>query len=159
MADLLTHYVTSRLVGIRIRDHATVVLFAVGVFLPDLVGKPLNYFLPYMAEIPSHTPFGLIFASGAVSLLFAPSIRKRAFWALYCGSLVHVLVDLMKDYLGSGSVFLLHPFSTGSYELSIYRSEDVFYLLPVNIAILAVLWVWGRKRAPTSPIDEHVTDS
>ncbi|HKS15928.1 MAG TPA: hypothetical protein VJU16_01300 [Planctomycetota bacterium] len=154
MADLLTHYVSARLAGIRIRDHTTTVLFAVGVFLPDLIGKPLNYFLPYMAEIPSHTPFGLIFACGAVSLLFAESIRRRAFWTLYGGSLLHVLLDLMKDYLGSGSVFLLHPFSVESYELGFYRSEDVFYLLPANLAILAILWALGRRRAPSPPRED-----
>src|SRR5688572_15522074 len=110
MADLLTHYVSSRIAGLPLRDRATAMIFALGVFLPDLVGKPIGFLgAPYMAEIPSHTPFGLIFACAAVSMLFARSIRGSAFWALYFGSLLHLLFDLMKDYLGSGSVFLLHP--------------------------------------------------
>ena len=153
MADLLTHYVSARLAGVRIRDRATTTLMAMGVFLPDLIGKPLGHFpgTPYLAEVPSHTPFGLVFACGALCMLFAPSVRVRAFWALYAGSLLHLLVDLMKDYLGSGAVFIFHPFSLQIYELGFYRSEDVFYLLPVNLAILAILWVQGRKRKTAEP--------
>lgn len=148
MADLLTHYVSARIVGVKLRDRAVATLFALGVFLPDLIGKPIRY-LPgsgYMTEIPSHTPFGLIFACGAISMLFASNLRVRAFWALYAGSLLHLLVDLMKDYLGSGAAFLLHPFSLETYELGLYRSEDVYYLLPANVAILIILWVMKSKR-------------
>jgi len=137
-------------VGLPLRDRVTAVIFAVGVFLPDLVGKPIDYLgAAYMAEIPSHTPFGLIFACAAVSMLFARSIRWRAYWALYFGSLLHLLLDLMKDYLGTGALFPLHPFSLDTFELGLYRSEDVFTFLPANIGILAVMWVWGRKRGKT----------
>src|SRR5690349_23023749 len=104
MADLLTHYVSSRVAGIGVRDRVSATLFATGVFLPDLIGKPLDVMAPYMAEIPSHTPLGLFFACAAISMLFASSIRGRAFWALYLGSLLHVGLDMMKDYLGDGGV-------------------------------------------------------
>lgn len=147
MADLLTHYVSARVAGVGVRDRVSATLFATGVFLPDLIGKPLDALAPYMAEVPSHTPLGLIFACGAVSMLFASSIRGRAFWALYLGSLLHVACDMMKDYLGDGGIFLLHPFTLETFELGLYRSEDVFYLLPANLGILAILWVWGRVRS------------
>ena len=160
MADLLTHYVSARLAGLRVRSRATATLFAAGVFLPDLLGKPLVFLpgTPPLLEVPSHTPFGLIFACGAVSLIFASGLRLRAFTALYLGSLLHVLLDLMKDYLGSGSVFLLHPFTLDTFELGLYRSEDVFYLLPVNVAILLILWAVRRYRRVTSPPGAGVTN-
>jgi len=102
MADLLTHYVTARLAGVRIQDRATSALFVLGVFLPDLLGKPLGAFnwLPPLSSAPTHTPVGLVFACGAISLLFAAPIRARAFGALYLGSLLHLALDLLKDYLG-----------------------------------------------------------
>jgi hypothetical protein len=148
VADLLTHYVSSRVAGLGIRDRATLTLFGVGVLLPDLLGKPLGELsgMPHLVAIPTHTPIGLIFACGALSMLFAAELRKRVFWAIYLGSLLHLLVDMMKDYLGRGAGVIFHPFSTRSYELGLYRSEDVFYLLPVNLGILAILWVLARKR-------------
>ena len=148
MADLLTHYVSARVVGVGIRDRATGTLFALGVFLPDLIGKPIGQLpgIPDLAAAPSHSLVGLVFACGAVCFLFAPGIRGRVFAALYAGSVLHVLADLMKDYMGRGSVCLLHPFSTTAWEAGLYRSEDVFHLLPINLAILAVLWIVGRRR-------------
>jgi hypothetical protein len=147
MADLLTHYVSGRIAGIGIRSRVTAAIFTSGVFLPD-VAKQIGTMpgMPYLVEIPSHTPFGVIFVAAGVSQLFAQPLRWTAFWALYFGSLMHLLLDLMKDYLGSGAVFLLHPFSSETFELGLYRSEDVFYLLPANLAILGILWVLGRRR-------------
>lgn len=147
MADLLTHYVSARVAGVGLRDRATAMVFALGVFYPDLLGKPLGWipWLPDLVEAPTHSPVGLIFACGAACLLFAPDFRRRAFWALYAGSLLHVFVDLLKSYLGRGAVMLLHPFSTRGFELGLYRTEDVFYLLPANLGILAILWVVGRR--------------
>lgn len=148
MADLLTHYVTARVTGLRIRDRATATVFTLGVFLPDLLGKPLGMIssLPDLFEVPTHTPIGLVFACGAICFLFAPGFRRRAFWALYAGSLVHLLADLAKSYLGRGAVSLLHPFSTQGFELGLYRTEDVFYLFPINLAILAILWVRALRK-------------
>jgi len=158
MADLLTHYVSGRILGIGIQHRVTATLFSLGVFFPDLV--KMIAMIPgwtYLLDVPSHTPFGLIFACAAASQLFAGSIRWRAFSALYLGSMTHLLLDLMKDYLGSGAVFLLHPFSNETFELGLYRSEDVFYLLPANIGILGVLWVVSRRRV--SPPRANVTVS
>ena len=148
MADLLTHYVSARVVGVGLRDRATSAVFALGVFFPDLLGKPIGAIpgVPDLAEAPTHTPVGLIFACAAASFLFAPTFRKRAFFTLYAGALVHLVGDLLKNYLGRGAVMLLHPFSTRGYELGIYRSEDVWVLLPANLGILALLWVFALRR-------------
>jgi membrane-bound metal-dependent hydrolase YbcI (DUF457 family) len=148
MADLLTHYVSARVVGVGLRDRATAALFALGVFLPDLIGKPIGHLpgVPDLAAAPSHSLFGLVFACGAICFLFAPVLRARAFVALYAGSVLHVFADLMKDYLGRGSVCLLHPFSTRAWEVGLYRSEDVFILLPGNLAILGLFWLVGRRK-------------
>ena len=154
MADLLTHYVSARVAGARIRDRAVAVLVPVGVCVPDLLGKPLGALpgLPDLVEVPSHTPLGMLLFCFALSLLFAPAIRARAFGALTGGALLHLLLDSMKDYLGSGAIFPLHPFSLAAFEMGLYRSEDVYYLLPANVAILAILWASSRRRpAPAFP--------
>lgn len=152
MADLLTHYVSSRVAGIGIRDRATLTLFGLGVFLPDLLGKPLGemFGLPQIVATPTHTPVGLVFPCVALSMLFAAEFRTRAFWAVYLGSLLHLGVDALKDYLGRGAIAIFYPFSTHFWEAGLYRSENVFYLLPANLAILAIIWVIGRKRRTES---------
>jgi len=151
MADLLTHYVSARVVGLGLRVRATAMVFTLGAFLPDLLGKPLGHLpgIPDLAEVPTHSLLGLLFACGAACFLFAPDFRRRAFLALYAGSLVHILGDVLKTYLGRGSVVLLHPFSLRSFEVGLYRSEDVFYLLPANLGILAILWIVGLRRGRT----------
>jgi len=149
MADLLTHYVSGRIAGLGIRDRATAIVFTLGVFLPDLIGKPISLIpgLPDLAQAPAHSLLGLLCACGAACHLFAPDFRRRAFVALYAGSLVHILGDLLKTYLGRGAVMLLHPFSLKGFEVGLYRSEDVFYLLPADLGILAILWILGLRRA------------
>ena len=148
MADLLTHYVSARVAGIPVRDRSVAALLTVGVLLPDVTGKPLGSLpgLPELVEVPSHTLPGLLLLCFALCLLFAPPIRARAFGALYAGSLVHLLLDAMKDYLGSGAIIPFHPFSLEAYEMGFYRSEDVFYLLPANLAVLALLGALERRR-------------
>lgn len=153
MADLLTHYVTGRIAGAGMRRRASALLFAVGTLFPDLMGKPLGFLMTNLlpaGEVPTHTPLGLVFLCYATSFLFVPEFRRAAFWMLYAGSLLHLLVDAMKDYLGRGSVYLLHPFSLEAYELGIYRTEDVFIFLPANLGILALLWWSGRRRESAS---------
>jgi hypothetical protein len=76
--------------------------------------------------------------------------------ALYAGSILHILLDLLKTFLGRGSIFPLHPFSTQGFEIGLYRSEDVFYILPANVGILAILWVLARRKV--SPPPPHVTE-
>ena len=116
MADLLTHYVTGRLAGAGLHRRGAATLLAIGALLPDLVGKPIGaitMLLPQVSEaitVPTHTPLGLLFLCYALSYAFVREFRRTAFWMLYTGSLIHVFADALKDYLGRGSVYLLHPF-------------------------------------------------
>ena len=52
MADLLTHYFSARVVGLGLRVRATAMVFTLGAFLPDLLGKPLGH----LPGIPVHIP-------------------------------------------------------------------------------------------------------
>lgn len=145
MADLLTHYVSSRLPGEFLGDPAARSTLALGVFLPDLLSKPMEQALPYMAWTASHTPLGAAFVAFAVTMLFAPAFRLKAFVTLFAGQLLHIAVDVGKDSQGFGSSFLLFPFSAAGFELGLYTSQDVFWFLPGNIFVLLALRFLARR--------------
>lgn len=153
MADLLTHYVSARVCGYPIGNRAMAATFVLGVFLPDLISKPLSFpdFMPDFVTAPSHSVTGLALASWAMSLLFAPSFRGRAFLSTYAGSLLHVATDLLKDYLGRGAQTPFHPWTLESFEMGLYQSEDALILLPVNLAVLTILWAVERRSARHRP--------
>src|SRR6185503_440467 len=91
----------------------TATLFSLGVFFPDMV--KMIAMIPgwtYLLDVPSHTPFGLIFACAVASQLFADSIRWRAFSALYLGSMTHLLLDLMRTTWGAARCSCCTPSRT-----------------------------------------------
>lgn len=152
MADLLTHYATGRLVGLGIHPrHA--LLLGVGALVPDLLGKPLGAlpFLPDSIEAPSHSLPGLFFACWGLSLLFAEGTRSRAFALFLGGSLLHVAVDGLKDYLGRGAIVPFHPLWLGAWECGCYRTEDVFLFIPADLGILLLAWIAGSARRTPAP--------
>ncbi len=149
MADLLTHYVSGRLAGAWLRDPRSALLLGLGALVPDLVGKPLGLppFAPDLVSTPSHTVAGLVFACWGLALLFEEGARRRAFALLYAGSLLHVALDALKDYLGRGAVIPAHPFWLHAWEGGCYRSEDVLVFLPGDVGALLLLWILGRRYA------------
>jgi hypothetical protein len=155
MADLLTHYVSARLPGGFIGDPSSRATFILGVFLPDLAGKGMSRVLqlPDGFSAPAHSALGLLVLTYAVALLFSAEFRARAWLTLYLGSLLHVGVDLLKDNLGQGSAFVLHPFSLEGQELALYFNENILMLIPGNLLLVLLIrsvakraqsrgWIW-----------------
>ena len=149
MPDLFTHFVAARVPGAFMPDRRVQALFIVGTFLPDLVSKGLYWvtWSPVNFMAPSHSivPAALFCYAGA--LLLEQRWRERAFAALYGGSLLHIAVDLIKDNLGSGSAYLLYPFSTVGTEFAWIDPENFVLLIPIDAAILALVWLYERKKA------------
>lgn len=141
MADLLTHYVSARLPGSFVADPCARATLALGVFLPDLISKPMEHSgLPFLSWAPSHSALGAFFVAWALAMLFAEDFRFKAFATLFIGQLLHIAVDLGKDSLGFGSAFVLLPFSTATHDLGLYTSQHVFWFLPGNLLVL-----WGLR--------------
>ncbi|MBI2930858.1 MAG: hypothetical protein HYY16_04340 [Planctomycetes bacterium] len=155
MVDFLTHYVSARVPGGFLADARARSTLVLGVFLPDLISKAIEFTpgIPYYATYPAHSILGTLCVSLALAMLFTQDFRLKAFTTLFFGQLLHVAVDLGKESLGAGSAFLLLPFSLESYDLGFYETEDVLWLLPGNLLILFALrylakraqkagWVW-----------------
>lgn len=147
MADFLTHLTAAKLPATFLRDRRVQALLIFGTFLPDLFDKGVDLILraPANFSVPSHTLPGLILFSYLACLFVEERLRPAAFAALYAGGVVHVVVDLFKDNQGAGVAMILYPFSTRGVEFGLIDPEDVILLLPVNVAILSLLWLAERR--------------
>lgn len=147
MADLVTHYLTARIPSARL-DRPIQAAFVAGVVLPDGICKLLDIVLgsAHRFEVPSHTIVGMALYAYIFSYFFEERLRGRAWLALWGGGLLHVLVDLCKDTMGSApSAWCLYPFTSRSVEFALYDPLDWVWTIPVAAAIVA-LWEWKRGR-------------
>ncbi len=126
MADLVTHVAAAYLPArALVRDPRVRAIVYLGACLPDLLYKTGVYALgaPTWFCEPTHSPLGLVPICWAAALLFEEGWRRRAFGALWAGSLTHLLVDLGKDYMGSGVILWGFPFTMDRAELAWYAPE------------------------------------
>lgn len=149
MPDLLTHLAAARIPGVLVRDRRLQALLIIGTFLPDLVGKGYYWVLQNRDGVHgmSHSILGILLTSYLACLLLEDRLRRPGFFVLALGGAVHVLVDLIKDNLGTGGAMPFLPFSTRGVEFGWMDPEDVVFLIPVDAAILAALWLFERRRA------------
>ncbi len=140
MADALVHFATAY-AGVRpLKDGRVRALVYVGVLLPDLLYKTLLYAggAPTWLCEPTHSPLGLVPWCYALALLFEEAWRRRAFAALLGGSWLHLLMDVWKDYLGTGVLPWAFPFSMDLVEGGLYTMDDVVPALLAAGALIAL---------------------
>jgi hypothetical protein len=140
MPDLLTHVVVAAGCREAARSRHVTAWFLVGTALPDLLTRPFTVVSPglYWLVMPLHTPLGLVLATTVLSQLFSPRRRARAFVNLLGGEAVHLLLDALQKHIGTGYLWLF-PFSWSSYEVGLFWPEESLYLLPLWVALAAVL--------------------
>jgi hypothetical protein len=148
MPDLLTHLVAARVPGTLVRDRRVQALLVIGTFLPDLASKGLYWVFQSRESfsVPTHSVVGVILISYLACLFVEESLRRPGFWALTMGGVIHILLDLIKDNQGTGASHLWNPFLRNGYELSWIDPENVIYLVPLDVAILGILWLLERRR-------------
>ncbi len=146
MPELLTHLAAARLPAVFLRRRWVQALFVFGTFMPDIASKGFQVVTSshFHFTVPTHSLLGVIVLSYLASLFIEERGRGAAFGALAAGALLHVGVDLLKDNLGSGAAFLLHPFSTASTELGLIHPYELT-LLPFDAALLVALWLVERR--------------
>ena len=158
MADLVTHVATALLAkaGTGGRD---VVTLAVGVVLPDLLGRmPVVVGLALANEgvpLPDvviygwavlHLPLGIVPLCFLLSQAFVHT--RAAFLNLTAGCFLHLALDLLQRHTGSGYP-LLFPFSDWDWELGLLGTEDtVPWSLP--LLVLGCVGLWLRRRRSAS---------
>jgi membrane-bound metal-dependent hydrolase YbcI (DUF457 family) len=148
MADLFTHLAAARIPAAFLRDRRLQALLIAGTFLPDIVSKGL-YWVARSGEAfiaASHSLLGLLLLCYAAAQLLDLPLRRAGFACLYAGSLVHLFLDLLKENLGIGALRPLLPFDARNLELGLIPVEDVVLLLPLDVALLALAWIFERRR-------------
>lgn len=153
MAELLTHFAVGHAGGKFLADERVRILFYLGNFLPDLVFKAVLYGMmadPWYCE-PSHSPLMLVVIAFLLAHCFEERWRARAFLALYIGSIFHIAIDAMKDYLGMGVILWAFPFSMDRVELGWVRPNEGLYVTAG--ALILILLVEGGCRLARS--DRH----
>lgn len=150
MPDAVAHLVTARLAALPVKRPDLRSLLYVGVLWPDILSKGTQSVLraPPGFDAPSHSFVGLAVSCLAFALLFAPGRRREAFLMLMGGSVLHLALDLLKDYGVAPGLLLFHPFSTRGFSLGLFRSENAALLIPGALAMLALIeaMVWWRRR-------------
>jgi membrane-bound metal-dependent hydrolase YbcI (DUF457 family) len=148
VADLLTHAALGYVVARPLRDPKARALVLAGTALPDVLYKGLVLGVgsnTWFAE-PTHAPLVLVAICGLAAMFFEPALRRRAFWGLLVGSLLHVLLDLGKDYLGHGVILWAFPFSMDRAELGLYTNDQAVFFIPVAAGLIVITELAVRHR-------------
>lgn len=105
-----------------------------GALIPDVykIVIPLEYLGIYAGNYiaPFHMPVGSLIIASIFSLFFKE--QKIVLLFLLLGVLTHYMLDLLLTNL-SGGIYLLYPFSWGSWQFDLIPDDDF------NITILAVI--------------------
>jgi hypothetical protein len=149
LPDLFTHFVAARVPGAFIRDRRLQALLVIGTFLPDLAAKGIYWIFQSRNafSLPTHSVIGVVLISSLAGLFLEEGLRRPGFLLFAGGGLIHLLVDLIKDNQGMGSGHLWLPFWSGGSELGWIDPENVVLLIPIDAAVLAIVWFLERRFA------------
>lgn len=157
MADLVTHLATALLwKAATKRPHLT--SFALGVALPDLVGRApvsaLQSLHRHGVTAPDHLvegiavlhlPVGFLPVTLALALFFEERQRAAVWMNLLGGCCLHLALDLTQRHVGKGYM-LLFPFTDWDFELGWIGSEATVPYAPFLLPISLALWAWRRPK-------------
>lgn len=148
MPDLLTHWAAAAVPATALRDRRLQAVLVLGTFLPDVVSKGFQGIVqaPSYFGDPSHSFLGLILLAYGSSLFLEASWRKAGFVAIYAGAFLHVLLDMVKDNLGGAGMRVFTPFSLAPVELGLIYTQNVIYLLPLDVLVLLACFLVDRRR-------------
>ena len=96
---------------------------------------------------PTQSIFGLLLLSYLGALFLEESLRRPAFIALFLGGMLHVGVDHFRDSLGWGTSHVFYPLTPASYEIPCINPENLVLLVPLDLALLGILWLATRNRS------------
>lgn len=150
MPDLVAHLASGYAASIPFWQRRTVVvLFLVGVVLPDLATRPVYILIPgtFWLVAPMHQPVGYTLLCIVVAQFFTSApLRWTAFWSLFTGGVLHFALDALQKHLGDGYLWFF-PFCSCSYSWGLFWPEDSLSLLPLTAGLIVLLHtVWHLRH-------------
>lgn len=153
MPDLLTHYLTAKIITGKSKTKA-ISPFFLGVILPDVLSRVpwiaiTNLFERYNCHLEwfltiFHSPFVLIIACLLISLLFKETLRKSVFKLLMLGAALHLCLDMLqKNFAPTSGYLWFFPFSFRSFNIPLFWPDQALYFIPVLMIITIFIW-WFR---------------
>tara|TARA_B100000315_G_C14299314_1_gene461109 strand:+ start:69 stop:659 length:591 start_codon:yes stop_codon:yes gene_type:complete len=174
MPDAATH-VLLPLVGLRLIEivkkkelvsSSSRYLLAFGCLFPDLIDKTIpytfkylirageymeilpenNYYFPLLEYL--HTPLMLLICVYVFCFIFRVEYRKRVFYALSTGVIIHLVFDLFQGNICCAGYLWLFPFSFKKPEIiTIFYDDQTVPLVPVFLAVFVMLEIIFRYVA------------
>lgn len=146
MPDLISHAVFGHalrrgygLVSGKTQSRSLLPLFYLGIILPDVLTRPVYILLPasHRWTVPLHTPFGMLLVCLFLALLFYRSVRRPVFTALFTGSCVHFLLDLLQKKILPNDYWLF-PVTWKTIPVGLLWSDDFIVLIPFAVAAVGL---------------------
>lgn len=150
MPDLLTHYLTAKIITGKSETKA-ISLFFVGTILPDVLGRApsiiitnllgkydchLDWFLAVF-----HSPLILLLACFSICLFFEEVLRKSVFKFLALGITLHLGLDMLQKTFTPHSRYLwFFPFTFKSFNIPLFWPDQSIYFIPVLLMIAIFVW-------------------
>lgn len=153
MPDLFAHFAVTYLPTRYSRLQPDGVLFIAGSLLPDLVSRFFQVALDRILDLGTeyffaafHTPVGFGLICYVLAMLFQEPMRRRAFWHLFAGCLLHFVLDLMQGQFYEAAYQPFFPFSLEKVQWGWFHYDASLYLFP--IFFVAVFWFLLKKPVP-----------
>ena len=141
-------------------------LLALGCLFPDLIDKTIpytfKYFIrtgEYMEILPEnkyyfplleylHTPLMLLICIYVFCFFFRVEYRKKAFYALSTGVIIHLVFDMLQGNICCVGYLWLFPFSFNKPEIiTIFYDDRTVPLVPVFFTVFVMIEIIFRYVA------------
>ncbi len=153
MPDLITHISFNYIVQKFIKKYSFLTLFLFGAIYPDLF-VALQYFLidflklrpiePIIACcVTSHSIFFIFLSALALSIYFPRKIK--AFFSLFTGMLLHLLLDFFQRNFGGGNI-LLFPFNFNQYYKELFIYGVTFKYIYIIVPLLILFYIVKSEK-------------
>jgi len=142
MPDLVTHFTSAYILKIPRRWSQFCVAFYIGVFLPDLLSRPLLILLPQWDRgiISVHTPAVTAVFCLLIAQFFDENIRSGVRTNLLLGAMLHFCLDFLQIQIIE-SYFWFFPFSWKTFDFGLIGPEESLKLVPFWIALVILIEV------------------
>lgn len=150
MPDLLTHYLTAKIITGKSATRA-ISPFFLGTILPDVLSRIpsiviINLFEKYDCHLDwflaiFHSPLVLILICLLIAYFFEENLRKGVFKLLILGTALHLVLDMLQKTFTSHSGYLwFFPFSFKSFNIPFFWPDQSLYFIPILLIVLIFIW-------------------